>query len=509
MTNKETEIKYDKCPPNASAMIQSMRAFGYDLSMAVADIVDNSISAGAKNIWVTQNWAGADSYIAILDDGFGMKESVLVEAMRLGTQSPLEERDPNDLGRFGFGLKTASFSQCRLLTVRTKTKEGEISTRCWDIDYVTDTKEWRLLKTTSKTDEKILKPLEKLVSGTIVLWQKLDRIVESDDAEDEQGKNHFLRRIDGARKYLEMVFHRYIGFGGKTNIYISSPENFGEEFTKLKPWDPFFTVHSATQELSNEAVHLFGNKIRVRPFVLPHISKLSPKEHNDASGLKGWNSQQGFYIYRKERLIVAGSWLDLGLKQEEHCKLARIQVDIPNNMDHEWKIDVKKAEAHPPDALRSAFQKIAKLTRERAVQVYRHRGKVELRNDDNVNRFVWKKINNRGKISYKIDCDHPVIAELLEKTKSVRKDINSLIKLVEGTVPIEQIVITNAEDPDAHIKIEALTDCEEMPIKKWFMDQVKIQIKKGLSREEAAKIVLTMEPFNQYPELISLIEESR
>ena len=116
--------------------IHTQGAFGYDLKRAVADLIDNSISAGAKNIWVIENWGGLKSYIGILDDGSGMSEKTLFEAMRLGSKNPLEDRDENDLGRFGLGLKTASFSQCRLLTVRSKTKKGEISTRCWDLDYI-------------------------------------------------------------------------------------------------------------------------------------------------------------------------------------------------------------------------------------------------------------------------------------------------------------------------------------------------------------------------------------
>ena len=500
------KIDYENCPPNADSMIQSMRAFGYDLKMAVADIIDNSISAGAENVWVIQNWGGSNSNISILDDGSGMDENTLFEAMRLGSRNPLDERESNDLGRFGLGLKTASFSQCRLLSVRSKTKDGKISTRCWDLDYINKVKNWNLLKTISEETEKLLKPLENIESGTIVLWEKMDRVVEVEDADDVQGKNDFLRRIQNVQKYLEMVFQRFIEFG-KLNIFICNPDNFGEVYTRLKPWDPFLVSHSATQELSNEALEIFKNRIKVRPFILPHLSKLTSEGHSNAAGPKGWNAQQGFYIYRKERLIVAGGWLDMGYKQEEHYKLARIQVDIPNNMDDKWKIDVKKAEAHPPDALMPAFKRIVKLTRNRAASVYRHRGKIELRKYDNVNRFVWKKINKRGKVFYKVDRKHPIVEDLLNNMAESKSYVNTLIKLIEQTVPIEQIVITNSEQPDAHISSFSSDDFEEIPVKKWFLEQIEIWVNKGLSKDEAAKFVLAMEPFNQYPELISLLEE--
>jgi len=131
-------------------------------------------------------------------------------------------------------------------------------------------------------------------------------------------------------------------------------------------------------------------------------------DSRSAAGPKGWNAQQGFYIYRKERLIVAGDWINLGYKQEEHYKLARILVDIPNNMDKEWKIDVKKAIADPPDSLRKKFKRIAKLTRGYAASVYRYRGKIELRKHDKINRFVWLKKKNRGIVTYKVDKQHPI-----------------------------------------------------------------------------------------------------
>ena len=506
MASVNRKKDYEKCPPNADSMIESMRAFGYDLKMAVADVIDNSISVGAENVWVIQNWGGSKSYIGILDDGPGMDEKALFEAMRLGSKNPLDEREVDDLGRFGLGLKTASFSQCRLLTVRSKTKKGNISTRQWDLDYISKVKDWNLIKSIDKDTEKLLKPLENVQSGTLVLWEKMDRVIEVSNADDVQGKNDFLRKIQYVQKYLEMVFHRFIEFG-KLNIFICNLKSFGEEYTKIKPWDPFLVSHNATQELSNEALEIFKGRIKVRPFILPHISKLKSEEHSYVSGPKGWNAQQGFYIYRKERMIVSGGWLDLGYKQEEHYKLARIQVDIPNNMDDKWKIDVKKAEAHPPDFLRPAFIRIVKLTRDRAAEVYRHRGKIELRKNYNVNMFVWKKVTKRGKISYKVDRKHPIVAELLDKIKMPKDHVNNLIKLIEQTVPIEQIVITNSEEPDAHIDSFSLDDFEDIPVKKWFLEQMQIQINRGVSKKESIKVVLAMEPFNQFPELISLAEE--
>jgi hypothetical protein len=148
---------YEIIAPSASAMIESMRACGYSLPMAIADLIDNSISAGSANVWLNFHWAGPDSWISVMDDGNGMSKEELVSAMRLGSQSPLEEREIGDLGRFGLGMKTASFSQCRRLTVKTRHKNNE-TIRRWDLDFIADNArqnrdEWFLLSMAAKGSE--------------------------------------------------------------------------------------------------------------------------------------------------------------------------------------------------------------------------------------------------------------------------------------------------------------------------------------------------------------------
>jgi hypothetical protein len=145
--NDISESMYDIAEPRASAMIESLRAFGYNVQTAISDLMDNSISAGAGNVWLSFCWDGANSHISIQDDGHGMTEAQLISAMRPGSQSPLDEREANDLGRFGLGLKTASFSQCRRLTVASRSKDHVIAIRRWDLDYVNQVDEWRLLRT--------------------------------------------------------------------------------------------------------------------------------------------------------------------------------------------------------------------------------------------------------------------------------------------------------------------------------------------------------------------------
>ena len=93
---------------------------GYSLPSAIADLLDNSIFKGAHNITIDFERKGEESEVIISDDGLGMDRDGLIEALTLAPHSMEEERDFNDLGRFGVGMKTASFSFCKTLRVESK-----------------------------------------------------------------------------------------------------------------------------------------------------------------------------------------------------------------------------------------------------------------------------------------------------------------------------------------------------------------------------------------------------
>ena len=182
------------CNPDPEATIESIRSLGYDLNIAVSDLIDNSITAKSGNIWILHKWDGKNSFVAIYDDGAGMDNDELFNAMRLGSKSPIVEREPGDLGRFGLGLKVASWSQCRILTVTTKNNSGKISQRKWDIDYVSKQNSWVLLTNTDKTSNSIITNLiGKGDTGTVVLWQNLDRLITL-DGNDDENENYFYEK---------------------------------------------------------------------------------------------------------------------------------------------------------------------------------------------------------------------------------------------------------------------------------------------------------------------------
>ncbi len=497
MFRKQTSNEYDLVEPRAPAMLESLRAFGYNIQTAIADLIDNSISAGAKNVWLTFQWDGSESYIFIRDDGKGMTEAELINAMRPGSRNPLEEREPNDLGRFGLGLKTASFSQCRRLTVCTKAVNQNPVTRRWDLDYVNQTGEWRLLRRAASGSEKRLASIDEMESGTVVLWECMDRVVDETKTDDTKAHNRFLEMIEDVKKHLAMVFHRFLERKNKLQIWINE--------RLIDPWDPFLINEKATQWLPEENFYLQGERVFVQPYVLPHHSKVDPQTYEKAEGPNGWNAQQGFYIYRNQRMLVAGDWLGLGLQRDEHCKLARIQVDLPNSMDSDWNIDVKKSRARPPSSLREDFKRIARLTRSKATDIYRHRGKVIARKSSENYVFTWLKKVKHGKVFYSINPEHPLVKESLNIPKEHRQAIKALLRLIEETVPVQQIWLDSSENLEQHSQpFEGVPSKE---VREVMMQVYNALIKSGLSAKDAKKRLITMEPFHHFEELVDRLGE--
>ncbi len=490
--------QFEIVEPNAAAMIESMRAVGYTPQAALADLVDNSLSAGAMNIWLTFFWDGVASFISVLDDGAGMTEQELTEAMRLGTRSPLEARDPRDLGRFGLGLKTASFSQCRRLTVRTKGDLGPGATRRWDLDYVNETREWRLLKDAADHSVEHLSPLDSQASGTIVLWETVDRIVEGASLDDERAHRRFLDLAEVVEQHLAMVFHRFLERPADVLLWVNGQ--------RIEPWDPFLKDEPATQRLGEERLWFDGSEIVVKPYVLPHNSRLEPRVHQRAAGPAGWNAQQGFYVYRSRRLLVPGDWLKLGFKKEEHCKLARIQVDLPNTVDNAWHIDVKKSSARPPGPLRDDFRRIAKVVRQRATEVYRHRGKVIARATAEEGSFVWGKMLRRGKVFYRINRSHPLVLRTLTDLNGKKGELETLLRMIEETIPTPLIALDASQAPDEHgvpFQDAPVADVNAVLVRVYWSLR-----DSGLDDEAARVRLLAIEPFSYYPELVASLEET-
>ena len=492
--------------PSAAALIEAMRAYGYSPPTAIADIIDNSISANCRNIWLRFFWSGPDSYISILDDGNGMTEAELIEAMRPGSMNPLLVRGKDDLGRFGLGLKTASFSQCRRLTVASK-KEGQaaVSIRRWDLDYVGKVNEWALLKQAAEGSEERLASIFPLESGTLVLLERLDKIVDNKPVEDEKAKTRFDKTWSDIEQHLAMVFHRFLdGNNPALRILIQG----GIVDVAIEPLDPFLESHPATIGPHTECLNCENERVEVRTFVLPHKDKLTALQHKRASGPKGWNGQQGFYVYRNRRLLVAGGWLGLGggrgWTKEEHYKLARIQVDIPNNMDMAWQLDVKKSNARPPAEIRDALTRLAFICRRDAKAVFSHRGAYGARSKQDQIIRPWESKDLKDGKRYRIVRTHPLIQAVMESHGN-KDQMASMLRLLEETVPVEQIWFDAAENPDSVRK--PFDSVSDMEVRRVMTDTYKALLNKGLTPKQAMAEIKKLEEFMEFPALIYCLEE--
>jgi hypothetical protein len=478
-------------------MIESLRSFGYNLQTAIADLLDNSISAQAKNIWLNFCWDGTKSYVSIRDDGCGMTEAQLSNAMRPGSQNPIETRKSDDLGRFGLGLKTASFSQCRRLTVASRAENHEIAIRRWDLDYVHQVDEWRLLRSPAEDSAQKLNELTNIPHGTVVLWEFLDRVVGEAKVDDQKAQDNFLETVEVVENHTAMVFHRFLENPNRLKIWINHH--------LIEPWNPFLTDAQATQILPLELLTFKGETVQVQPYVLPHHSKLDSDTYSKAAGLNGWNAQQGFYVYRNERLLVAGDWLSLGgYRKDEHCKLARIQVDLPNSMDSDWNIDIKKSRARPPASLKADLKRIARLTRYRATEIYRHRGKVLARENSGKYVFAWDKKLRRGKVFYGVNQEHPLVQEVLKLPDVYQPAIRALLRLLEETVPVQQIWIDNTE-PEK--QAQPFDDTPSEQVLEVMVEIYRALRKSGMTQEQARDRILKMEPFQHFDTLIKTLSD--
>jgi hypothetical protein len=494
MTDHLRNIPSEETPPKAGAMINTFRAFGYNLQTAIADIIDNSISAKAEKVWIQYEWAGEKSWVTITDDGNGMESDELIEAMTPGSKDPKDDREEHDLGRFGLGLKTSSFSQCKALTVLTRKLNHSLIKRHWDLDYVNETGKWNLLDYLS--DTKFQESLEKFDKGTTVLWEKLDRLVGNANMHNEAARSVFLEEFEKVEEHLSLVFHRYME-RKKLTIWMNG--------NKLEPWDPFMKESEGGQLIARES--LDNNLVNVKCYVLPHISKLNPKERKRAK-MDEWYHLQGFYIYRNSRLLLYGDWLSLFTKNE-HFKNARILVDIPNRLDHDWKIDIKKATATPSLMVRKDLIRLGKMTRKAAGAVHRFRGN-QLMLDDSIKSFdfqpVWKARKSREEIRhYYINEDHAVIKRLLEKQAITTSEFKSALKLIGETIPVESIIQFQSEEPESHELRENNVELDSGTIALARMMYSSLK-SSGMNRELAIKQIFNIEPFNQYTQLIEYFE---
>ena len=487
---------YEYAEPEAKALSQSLRAFGYDVSTAIADLIDNSIAAQAKNIYVQFEWNDKKPWVAIIDDGLGMTEENLHQAMKPGSTNPLDQRDKKDLGRFGLGLKTASFSQCRSLTVITKPKSGDIYVRRWDLDIIAEKNQWLLLKNGTSESEELRKRIDEYEHGTVVLWEKLDRIVPEEFADDEAYQKAFLEYGHQVKEHISEVFSSYMYGQNKINFFLND--------MKIEMWDPFALNNSHTTILPKEKLYVNNKPVEIKAYVLPHQKWLDTESFIKLSGRNGWTQQQGFYVYRNNRLIISADWLLPGMQKKEQYKLARIRIDIGNEIDAEWGIDVKKSVAVPPVSIQKEIYRIATAARKKSAQIYRHKGQIISRKSTEQS-FVWHQINRGGKLGYQINRKHPLIQAML--SESNKNEIKQLLELIEETIPVPAIISDYSDHSDELLQPYEGKDMVDYD--KAIEKLYNAYLLSGASPAKALEIIAGTEPFIYSPEKIELFCEKK
>ncbi len=426
-----------RLPPSAASLSASMRDIGYSLETAVADLIDNSISANAGKIDIYCITDTEEPVMAIIDDGHGMGADELIHAMKHGGTGRNRKRTPHDLGKFGLGLKTASFSQCKRLTVVSRRGE-ELNAAEWDLDVVDNRDDW-IISLLSEAEIHRLPCFELLPErGTMVLWRNLDRLFG--DCEGPERQELVNKQLVEVQQHIALVFHRFM----EGSVPWSSPLHICVNGHGVDPFDPFCRDHSATQHQPPERIRIKSQEILLQGYILPHHSKLSAQKFNLYKDQSSFFENQGVYVYRNCRLVAWGGWFRLIAKQKA-AQLARVQIDFPSSLDDWWTIDIKKSRVQPPPAVRTRLRQILDRIITPSKRVYRERGQ-RLIPDDPYS--LWERIANHTGIRYILNSRHPLIQNLAKKLDQIgQSKLNLLINSVGDDLPVDSICMDWNDNP--------------------------------------------------------------
>lgn len=409
--------KFIQQTPPAKSLITGIRSIGYSFATSVADIVDNSITARATTINIYSDPLDSP-YFVILDNGIGMDFDELKNAMTFGSDRSDKIDDELDLGRFGLGLKSASLSQCRRMTVISK-KGPHINGMCYDLDVIEAENDWKLeiLDNEQIIASPYIESLKKYETGTLVIWQNFDKI----DASATNFVTSFRNAVSEAKKHVELVFHYYYD---KINIFFNND--------RIEKRDPFLINSAPRQQTGRtDLISMDGSVITITPYTLPFANTLTPEEKK-LLGNSNIHDNQGFYIYRNRRLIIWGNWLHMSIRSE-FSKLARVKIEIPSTLDKEWSLDVKKSTARIPDKIKDQIKASLEDSICRSKKTTRFKGYKEQLPELK----VWNRIIQReGFIQYELNKENPLYKVLSDNLSEDDKAIlDSFISQIETGLP--------------------------------------------------------------------------
>lgn len=466
-------------------LLESMRSVGYSFESATADIIDNSIAAEATRIDILAD-AVDGRYVCIFDNGTGMLPDEARNALKLaGTRNV--EREAHDLGRFGLGLKTASLSQGRRLTVVTKC-DGVSTGLQWDLDFVLETGNWaiRVLDAEDIADLPRSNLINEAERGTLVVWESLDYLL----AGAHDVSSWMSNRLSELRNHLGLVFQRFLEGRGALRLSVNG--------IVVAPIDPFLEGNPRTQVAPIEKVSIDGHTVAVEAFTLPHSSYLNAKERKREDLGTRMRERQGFYVYRNRRLISAGGWFGLS-KQDELSKQTRVRVEIPPELDHHWQLDIKKSRIEPPQAFRSRLRQIIDQVKVKSTRIHSFRGR-QASTDDFA--FLWTLVEDRDGFRYQVNSDHPSVQAIRDSLPADRvSGLESLLTDLAGGIPATDIYARMASN-------------QQRAVPRLGDDQVRLRLRAlrdngaaSADRDAMSAALVKIEPFNAVPNLRDLVEE--
>jgi len=361
-------------PPDAPRLIFGLRDTGYNFNTAAADIIDNSIAAGASRVNILIELMGdGRKFVCFGDDGDGMDAKGLHAAMRYGAPARVNLAS---LGKFGLGLKTASSSVCLRFTVISRKSAAEpLSKLAWDLQHVEEKNAWEMLREDVTADER--EWYEELCGdkGTLVVWSKCDRLFsrEYSDPGGAQERAAISRIAGRLREHIGLIYYRFLDPEDKRERDVSITVN--GEF--VEPWNPFYperaeqVLPASQQQLEIEMEDGSVDTATIRAWILPNSRDLTTEEQKTKARIS--NKAQGFYIHREGRLIQQGGWLGVFGNPEPHTSLLRIEFEFGHKLDDAFKVDVKKSRILFDPALEDALRKLLQPTYREAGNRYRRK----------------------------------------------------------------------------------------------------------------------------------------
>jgi hypothetical protein len=435
--DEDTDIQYEDASPDPEYLITSLSEQGYSLESAVADLVDNSISAGADRVEILVDTESTPFRVFIADNGRGMSEAVLKAAVRFPSGSSQKRRDVTDLGRFGLGLKTASFSQTRQFTVISRENgAAQHVGRTWDTEILR-TKKWKVVVNQREKVEELLAQYSKLSSqflshdegfncSTLVVWHglyKYEHYIKERNKQEALSRD--LTEIVGP--HLALVFHRFLESSAHSlSIRLNN--------SILEPFNPFPQDAVGIRALEVKQ-RLFGDSsVRFEGFVLPSRSLEEVRSGPSKWVPKGRSllDMEGVYVYRADRIILYGGWLGM-VQKSQKMRLARMRVEFGNGADHRLHLNVAKSQVVIPHDLRSAFISYVEELRSKAALELYNRGVAKIRGQSSRNKAqLFRKVYTNHGAVIEIDPNFPIVEALLNSLSGEAKgQFRVIMKSVE------------------------------------------------------------------------------